>query len=131
MNIGGGALPAIRVDLNPMQLNSFCLGLEDVRAMLSQQNANLPKCQLADSATTADILANDQLLKAEDYKPLIVAYRKGAAIRLSDIANVEDSVENLRSAGFVNGKPSISLILFRQPGANIIETVDRIHEPLP
>src|SRR2546426_868336 len=87
--------------------------------------------QLADDRTTADILANDQLLKAENYKPLIVTYRNGAAVRLSDIANVQDSVENVRAAGFVNGKPSISLILFRQPGANIIETVDRIWQALP
>src|SRR5882762_3792809 len=131
VNIGGGALPAVRVDVNPTQLNSFGLGLEDVRMMLSRQNANLPKGQLANEQTTADIHANDQLLKAEDYKPLIVTYRNGAAVRLSDIANVEDSVENVRAAGFVNGKPSISLIVFRQPGANIIETVDRIHQALP
>ncbi len=131
VSIGGSSLPAVRVDVNPTQLNSFGLGLEDVRAMLSQQNANLPKGQLADGRTTADVLANDQLLKADAYKPLIVTYRKGAAVRLSDIASVQDSVENLRSAGFVNGKPSISLILFRQPGANIIETVDRLHQALP
>src|SRR5213596_2530423 len=127
VNVGGGALPAVRVDVNPNQLNSFGLGLEDVRTMLSQQNANFPKGQLADDHSTADILANDQLLKAEDYKPLIVSYRNGAAVRLSDIANVQDSVENVRAAGFVNGRPSVSLILFRQPGANIIETVDRIN----
>ena len=129
--VGGSSLPAVRVDVNPTQLNSVGLGLEDVRLMLARQNANLPKGQLADDQTTADILANDQLLKAEDYKPLIVTYRRGAAIRLSDIASVEDSVENVRAAGFVNGKPSISLILFRQPGANIIETVNRIREALP
>src|SRR5205823_13522986 len=92
VNVGGGALPAVRVDVNPTQLNSFGLGLEDVRTMLSLQNANVPKGQLADDKTTADLLANDQLLKAEDYKPLIVTYRNGAAVRLSDIANVEDSV---------------------------------------
>src|SRR4051812_2686026 len=131
VNVGGGALPAVRVDVNPTQLNSFGLGLEDVRLMLSRQNANLPKGQLSDDKTTADILANDQLLKAEDYKPLIVAYRHGAAIRLSDIANVQDSVENVRAAGFLNGKPSIPLIVFRQPGANIIETVDRIKAAIP
>jgi multidrug efflux pump len=131
VNVGGGALPAVRVDVNPTQLNSFGLGLEDVAAMLSRQNANLPKGQLADGATTADILANDQLLKAEDYRPLIVSYHNGAAVKLSDIANVQNSVENIRAAGFVNGKPSISLVLFRQPGANIIETVDRVKEALP
>src|SRR5438093_6677650 len=131
VNVGGGALAAVRVDVNPTQLNSFGLGLEDVRLMLSRQNANLPKGQLADDATTADILANDQLLKPQDYKPLIGAYRNGAAIRLSDIANVQDSVENVRAAGFLNGKPSIPLIIFRQPGANIIETVDRMKAALP
>jgi multidrug efflux pump len=131
VTVGGGALPAVRVDVNPTQLNSFGLSLEDVRTMLSQQNANLPKGQLADGHTTADILANDQLLKAADYQPLIVAYRNGAPIRLSDIANVQDSVENIRAAGFVNGKPSVSLILFRQPGANIIDTVDRVKAALP
>src|SRR5207248_377353 len=131
VNVGGSSLPSVRVDVNPTQLNSFGLGLEDVRMMLSRQNANLPKGQLADENTTADVHANDQLLKADDYKPLIVTYRNGAAVRLSDIANVEDSVENVRAAGFVNGKPSISLIIFRQPGANIIETVDAIKEALP
>lgn len=131
VNVGGSSLPAVRVDVNPTQLNSFGLGLEDVRAMLSRQNANLPKGQLSDEQSTVDIHANDQLLKAADYKPLVVAYRNGAAIKLSDIANVQDSVENVRAAGFVNGKPSISLILFRQPGANIIDTVDRIKAALP
>src|SRR4029078_566638 len=90
VNIGCSSLPARRVDVNPTQLNSFGLGLEDVRLMLSRQNANLPKGQLADDATTADILANDQLVKAQDYKPLIVSYNNGAAVRLSDIANVQD-----------------------------------------
>ena len=131
VNVGGGALPAVRVDVNPTQLNSFGLGLEDVRTMLSQQNANLPKGQLADDHTAADILANDQLLKAEDYKPLTVSFTNGAAVTLSDIANVQDGVENIRAAGFLNGKPSIPVIILRQPGANIIQTVDRIKEALP
>jgi len=131
VNIGGGALPAVRVDVNPTQLNSFGLSLEDVRAMLNRQNANLAKGQVADARTTADIHANDQLLKAEDYRPLIVTYRKGAAVRLSDIANVQDSVENVRAAGFLNGKPSIPLIVFRQPGANVIETVERVKAAMP
>jgi multidrug efflux pump len=131
VNIGGGALPAVRVEVNPTLLNSFGLSLEDVSTMLSQQNANLAKGQLADNNTTVDILANDQLLKAADYKNLIVAYRNGAAIRLSDIANVSDGVENIRTAGFLNGKPSIPLIILREPGANIIETVDRIKAALP
>ena len=131
VGVGGSSLPAVRVDVNPNQLNGFGLGLEDVRAMLSQQNANLPKGQLANDQTTADIAANDQLLKAEDYKSLIVGYHSGAAIKLSDIADVQDSVENVRAAGFVNGEPSVLVIISRQPGANIIETVDRVREALP
>jgi multidrug efflux pump len=131
VTVGGSSLPAVRVDVNPTQLNSFGLGLEDVRTMLSQQNANLPKGQIADGEKTADIAANDQLLKAEGYKPLIVGYHNGAAVKLSDIANVQDSVENVRAAGFVNGEPSVLVIIFRQPGANIIETVDRIRSALP
>jgi multidrug efflux pump len=129
--IGGGALPAVRVSVNPTQLNSFGLGLDDVRLMLSRQNANSPKGQLSDDKVTADIHANDQLLRADDYKPLIVAYQHGAAVRLSDVATVQDSVENVRAAGFLNGKPSIPLIVFRQPGANIIETVERIKAATP
>jgi len=131
VNVGGGALPAVRVDVNPTLLNSFGLSLTDVSAMLAQQNANLAKGQLADDQTTLDILANDQLLKAADYKKLIVAVHNGAAIRLSDVANVQDSVENVRAAGYLNGKPAIPLIILRQPGANIIDTVDRVKAELP
>ena len=131
VNVGGGALPAVRVDLNPTQLNNTGLTLEDVRPMLSQQNANIPKGQLSDERKTSDIFANDQLLKARDYEPLIVAYRNGAAVRLSDIAKVQDSVENIRAAGYLNGKAAIPLVIFRQPGANIIQTVDRVNAALP
>ena len=131
VNVGGGALPAVRVDVNPTQLNSFGLSLENVRTVLSQQNANLPKGQLANGQVTADILANDQLLKAVDYRPLVIAYTNGAAVKLSDIADVQDSVENIRAAGYVNGRPCVSLVLFRQPGANIIDTVDRVKAALP
>ena len=131
VNIGGGALPAVRVDVNPRLLNSFGLSLVDISTMLGRQNANLAKGQLAGEHTTADILANDQLLKADDYKPLVVAYRNGAAIQLSDVAKVQDGVANIRTAGFLNGKPSIPLIILRTPGANIIETVERIKAALP
>ena len=99
--------------------------------MLSRQNANSPKGQITSGATTADIVTNDQLLKAVDYMPLVVGYHNGAAVKLSDIANVQDSTENIRAAGFVNGKPSVLIIIFRQPGANIIDTVDRIRAALP
>jgi multidrug efflux pump len=129
--VGGSSLPAIRVDVNPTQLNATGLGLEDVRTMLSQQNANLAKGQLTNNTSTSDVAVNDQLLKAADYRPLIVGYTNGAAIRLSDIANVQDSVENLRSAGLANGKPCALVIIFRQPGANIIDTVDSVRGALP
>jgi multidrug efflux pump len=129
--VGGSSLPAVRVDVNPTQLNATGLGLEDVRNMLSQQNANLAKGQLANNNTSSDLAVNDQLLKAADYRPLIVGYTNGAAIRLSDIANVQDGVENLRSAGLANGKPCALAIIFRQPGANIIDTVDSVRAALP
>jgi multidrug efflux pump len=132
VNVGGGALPAVRVDVNPALLNSFGLSLSDVSTMLGQQNANLAKGQLADNQRTMDILVNDQLLKAADYKELIVAVAtNGAPIRLADVANVQDSVENVRAAGYLNGKPAIPLIILRQPGANIIDTVDRVKAALP
>jgi multidrug efflux pump len=131
VNIGGGALPGVRVEINPTQLNNTGLSLEDVRGMLSQQNANTPKGQLSDQRTTADILANDQLFKAKEYAPLIVAYRNGAPVTLSDVATVRDSVENIRAAGYLNGKPAIPVVIFRQPGANIIKTVDRVKAALP
>ncbi len=131
VTVGGSSLPAVRVELNPTQLHSFGLGLQDVSTLLNRQNANVPKGQFSDDLTSRDILANDQLLKAEDYKSLIVGYHKGAAIKLSDIAEVQDATENIRASGFVNGKPSVLLIIFRQPGANIIDTVDRILAALP
>jgi multidrug efflux pump len=131
VSVGGSSLPAVRVDVNPTQLNGYGLGLQDVAAMLSRQNANSPKGQIANSTTSADIVTNDQLLKAVDYMPLVVGYHNGAAIKLSDVANVHDSTENVRAAGFVNGKASVLIIIFRQPGANIIETVDRIRAALP
>ena len=131
VNIGGGALPAVRVDVNPTLLNSFGLSLENVRTMLSAQNANLAKGQIADNNGTADILANDQIFKATDYKNLIVTYTNGANVTLSDVATVTDSIENIRTAGYVNGKPAIPLIVFSSPGANIIQTVDAIKAALP
>jgi multidrug efflux pump len=131
VSVGGSSLPGVRVDVNPTQLNSYGLGLQDVAAMLSRQNANSPKGQIISGATTADIVTNDQLLKAVDYMPLVVGYHKGAAVKLSDIANVHDATENIRAAGFVNGKTAVLIIIFRQPGANIIDTVDRIRAALP
>jgi multidrug efflux pump len=131
VSVGGSSLPGVRVDVNPTQLNNYGLGLQDVAAMLSRQNANSPKGQITDSATSADIITNDQLLKAVDYMPLVVGYHNGAAVKLSDVADVLDSTENVRAAGFVNGKPSVLIFIFRQPGANIIDTVDRIRAAIP
>jgi multidrug efflux pump len=131
VSVGGSSLPAVRVEINPTQLNSYGLGLQDVASMLSSQNANEPKGQISDDHGTADITTNDQLLKAQYYKDLVVGYHNGAAVKLSDFADVQDSVENLRTTGFVNGKPGVLLILFRQPGANIIDTVDRVRASIP
>jgi multidrug efflux pump len=131
VSVGGSSLPAVRVELNPTQLNSYGLGLQDVQTMLSKQNANEPKGQIANGDTTVDVVADDQILHANDYKDLVVGYHKGAAIKLSDIAEVTDSVENIRAAGYMDGKPCVMLIISRQPGANIIDTVDRIREAMP
>jgi multidrug efflux pump len=129
--VGGSSLPAVRVEVNPTALNKYGLGLEDIRNMLTAQNAYRPKGQIADDTTTSELATNDQLLKAEDYSPLIVSYQNGTALTLSDVANVQDSVEDLRAAGMTNGKRSVLVVIFREPGANIIATVDRVREALP
>jgi multidrug efflux pump len=129
--VGGSSLPAVRVDLDPLTLNKYGISLEDVRGVLMSTNVNRPKGQVADSASVWEIDTNDQLHRAEQYMPLVLAYRAGAAVRLPDVARVEDSVEDLRAAGFVNGKPAVMVIVFRQPGANIIETVDNVKNLLP
>src|SRR5213593_2018887 len=131
VTVGGGALPAVRVDVNPTELNSFGLGLEDVRQALTSANANRPKGKVGDGKRDFEITTTDQLLKAAEYQPLVVAYRNGAAVTLSDIAKVTDSVEDVRTLGLVNGKPAVPIIIFRQPGANIIATVDRVRALLP
>ncbi len=127
---GGGALPSVRVDVNPAQLASYGLSMSTVQSALSLQNADIPKGQITDGMVTADIIANDQISHAEDYKPLIIGSNNGAAIRLSDVAEVTDSVQNIRAGGYLNGKRAITVIVFRQPGANIIETVDRLRAQL-
>ncbi len=129
--VGGSSLPAVRVELNPNALNKYGIGVEDARAAIAATNVNRPKGTLEDGERHWQILANDQARKAAEYLPLIVGYRDGAAIRLGDVARVEDSVQDVRNAGLVNGKPAVMLILFRQPGANIIETVDRVKALLP
>jgi multidrug efflux pump len=127
----GSALPAVRVELNPEALFKYGIGLEDVRAALASANANSPKGAIEDGGRHYQLYTNDQANHAADYQPLVVAYRNGAAVRLSDVADVQDSVEDLRNEGLSNGKPSVLVVLFRQPGANIIETVDRVKAELP
>ncbi len=129
--IGGAALPAVRVELNPNALFKYGIGLEDVRAALASANANSPKGSIEANGLHYQLYTNDQASHAVDYKPLVVAYRNGSAILLEDIADVQDSVENLRNAGLANGKPAVLVILFRQPGANIIDTVNSVKAAIP
>ena len=131
VNVGGGANPGVRVEVNPTILNHLGVGLEDVRAALAAANANRPKGQVSDSERVWTISATDQLMTAAEYARLIVAWRNGAPIRLQDVAAVADSVEDMRAFGVSNGKPAIMVMVFRQPGANIIDTVDRIRDLLP
>ncbi|MGA2813170.1 MAG: efflux RND transporter permease subunit, partial [Candidatus Acidiferrum sp.] len=131
VNVGGGALPSVRVEVNPTKLAGYGLAMTDVQSVLRLQNSDLAKGQITDGTVSADILANDQISHADDYKPLIVGYNNGSAIRLSDVADVVDSVQNVRTGGYLNGKRAIVLVIFRQPGANIIDTVDRIRSELP
>jgi multidrug efflux pump len=131
VSAGGGALPSVRVDANPTQLASYGLTLSNLQSLLSLQNADIAKGKNTHGDVTEDIIANDQISHAVDYKPLVVGYHNGAAIRLSDVAQVTDSVQNVRAAGYLNGKRAVTLIVFRQPGANIIDTVDNITAQLP
>jgi multidrug efflux pump len=127
----GSALPGVRVELNPMSLNKYGIGLEAVRGVLSAANANVPKGHFSDGLRLWEVGSSDQIFKAVDYKPLIVAYRNGSAVRISDVGEAVDSVEDLRNAGYSNGSPSVLVTINRQPGANIIDTVDHIRETLP
>jgi len=131
VQVGGGALPAVRVELNLPALNRMGIGLETVRAAIAASNANRPKGYVADETRNWQIYANDQATKAADYIPLVIAFRNGAAVRLGEVAEVVDSVQDIRNFGSTNGKPSIQILVFRQPGANIIETVERVRELLP
>ncbi|HXN25284.1 MAG TPA: multidrug efflux RND transporter permease subunit [Candidatus Dormibacteraeota bacterium] len=129
--VGGGAKPAVRVDLNPTALAHYNIGLDEIRAGLRLANANTPKGEVADAGSHSIITATDQLLQADQYKPLIIAFRNGAPVRLSDVAVVTESVEDVRTAGLANGKPAVLIIISRQPGANIIGTVDRVKALMP
>jgi multidrug efflux pump len=131
VNVGGGALPSVRVEVNPTKLASYGLTMASLRSVLSLQNSNLARGQISNGNTSADIVVNGQISKAEDYRPLIVGYRNGAAVRLSDVADVVNSVQNVRTGGYLNGKRAVVLIISRQPGANIINTVSRIYAQIP
>ncbi|NWK78145.1 multidrug efflux RND transporter permease subunit [Aquitalea sp. LB_tupeE] len=131
VNIGGGAQPAVRVEMNPLQLNHYGIGMETVRAAITSTNANRPKGFVEDGQRHWQVQANDQAGKASDYLPLVVSYKNGAAVRLSDVAEVKDSVLDVRNAGLLGKQPAVMIILFRQPGANIIETVERVKALLP
>jgi multidrug efflux pump len=131
VTVGGGALPAVRVELNPTVLNKYGISLEQVRNVLAQANANRPKGQLGDERTSWEIHSNDQLLKAVDYLPLIVAAGEGAVVRLADLGSVTDSVQDVRAAGLVDGHPAVAMIVTTAPGANVIATVDRVRAELP
>jgi multidrug efflux pump len=131
VSVGGGALPGVRVEVNPTLLNKFGLGLEDVRTMLGTANANRPKGDFHDINRVWSIGTTDQLRLAAEYAPLIVTYKNGAAVKLSDVASVVDSVEDIRNIGYVNTEQAMMLVIFRQPGANIIQTVDRVLDAMP
>ena len=131
VNVWGAALPAVVVQVNPTALNNLGLGLSDVRTALAAANVNRPKGSVSGDDYTWSISSSDQLLRADQYKPLIVSYHNGSPVRLSDIATVEDSNENDRVLGLANGKPAVALALFRQPNANIISTVDEAKKLIP
>jgi multidrug efflux pump len=130
--VGGSSLPSVRIELNPQQLNKYGIGLEQVRSVLAGQNANIPKGHVSSAHRIWEIGANDQIFKAVEYEPLVITYRNGSAVRVSDVGRAVDSVEDIRNAGYGNGgKPSVMVIIWRQPGANIIDTVDAIRVALP
>jgi len=131
VSVSGGSLPAVRVELIPPALYKYGIGLEDVRAALASANAHSPKGGIDVGNQRYQVYANDQARKAEDYKPLVVAYRNGAAIRLTDVGDVIDSVENVRTLGLSNGRPAVVMIVYRQPGANIIQMVDKVQALMP
>jgi multidrug efflux pump len=131
VGVQGGATPAVRVEVNPTKLESFGLTMGNVQTLLSLQNSHMPRGQLSNSQNQLDIIDNNQISTADEYRPLVVGYHNGQAIKLSDVADVVDSTQDLRQAGYLDGRRAIILQVFRQPGANIIETVDRIRKALP
>jgi len=131
VGVQGGGTPSVRVEVNPTKLESFGLTLGSIQSVLSLQNSHSPRGQLSNSGISEDIITNDQISDAVDYRPLIVGYHNGEAVRLSDVADVVDSTQNIRTAGYIDGTRGVVLTVFRQPGANIIDTVDRVKAQLP
>jgi len=131
VNVGGASSPAVRVELNPTQMNSYGISFSQVANTLRLANSHIALGQVSDGNTTLDIIANDQMTRAVSYRPLIVGERKGTVVRLSDIADVVDSVQSVRNGGYMDGKPSVTIIISRQPGANIIQTVDNVKAAIP
>ena len=131
VEVGGGSLPAVRVEINPQQLQHYGISLSEVATFLKNQNAHTPTGSISDGQTVSYITVNDQISRAADYRPLVLTVRDGAAVRLSDVATVVDSTESTLSAGYSNGLPSVDMIVFKQAGANIVETVDRIKAEFP
>ena len=131
VDVGGGSLPAVRVECDPAALNRYSIDMESVRSAIAAANANRPKGSIEDAKHHWQITANDQLMRAAEYQPLIIAWRKGAPVRLEDIATVKDSAQDLRNAGLADGRSAVLLIIRRQPGANVIATVDRVKALLP
>jgi multidrug efflux pump len=131
VQVSGSSLPAVRVELNPSTLFKYGIGLEDVRAALAAANANTPKGSIDVGGRRYQLYTNDQATRASEYRNLVIAYRNGAAVRLADVSEILDSVENVRNLGLADAQPAVLVILYRQPGANIIEAVDRVKELLP
>ncbi len=131
VSVGGASLPAVRVDVNPTQLHSYGFTMANLQSLLRGENTNSARGQISNGLVTANIVTNGQLSRASQYKPLVVGTHNGLAVHLSDVANVTDSVQEIRSSGYLNGQPSVTVIIFRQPGANIIETNQRIRAQLP
>ena len=131
VGVQGGGTPSVRVEVNPTKLESFGLTLGKVQSVLSLQNSHSPRGQFSNAGISEDIITNDQISDAADYRPLIIGYHNGEAVRLSDVADVVDSTQNIRTAGYIDGTKGVVLTVFRQPGANIIETVDRVKAQLP
>jgi len=129
--VGGSSLPAVRIELNPTAVNAYGISLNGIANTIASQNVNHPKGQLTQGTSSSTLIANDQLFKASQYAPLIITYRNNNPVRLSDVGEVIDSVEDLRNAGIANNKPAVLLVLFKEPGSNVIKTIDHIRDILP